>query len=84
MGNGLHVCFPSKRLSPMLECGFESPQKAEYSEFSCVAFLKLVVRGFLRVLRFPSPPSEMGMEKREKIPKLFKKRKGGEKAFTPI
>ena len=49
--NGKHVCFPS--LSPMLECGFESRSGFEFSGFSMWHFLKLVVRGFLRVLRFP-------------------------------
>ena len=50
--NGKHVCFPS--LSPMLECGFESRSGLEFSGFSMRQFLKLVVGGFLRVLRFCS------------------------------
>ena len=51
--NGLRVCFPSKRLPQMLECGFESLLGLEFSGFSMGHFLKLVVGGFLRVLRFP-------------------------------
>ena len=49
--NGLHICFPS--LPPMLLCGFESHLKLASSDFSMWHFLKLVARGFLRVLRFP-------------------------------
>ena len=37
----------------MLECGFESRMGPESSGFSVWHFLKLVARGFLRVLRFP-------------------------------
>ena len=48
--NGQHVCFPS--LPPMLEYGFELG--LEFSGFSMWHFLKLVVRGFLWVLQFPS------------------------------
>ena len=39
--------------APMLECRFESRLGLEFSGFSMWHFLKLVVRGFLRVLRFP-------------------------------
>ena len=49
--NGWHVCFPS--LPPMQECRFESRLGLEFSGFRMWHFLKLVVRGFLRVLRFP-------------------------------
>ena len=49
--NGQHVCFPS--MSLMLECGFESGLGLEFSCFSVWQFLKLVVGGFLWVLRFP-------------------------------
>ena len=49
----LHVCFPSNRLSPMLKCGFESRLGLEFSGLSMWHFLELVVRGFLRVHRFP-------------------------------
>ena len=49
--NGYHVCFPS--LPPMLLCGFESRLGLESLGCSTWHFLKLVVRGFLRVLRFP-------------------------------
>ena len=52
--NGQHVCFPS--LSPVLECGFESRLGLEFLDFSMWHFMKLVIRGFLRVLRFPPPP----------------------------
>ena len=38
---------------PMLECGFESRLGLEFSGFSMWHFLKLVVRSFLWVLRFP-------------------------------
>ena len=48
--NRTHVCFPS--LSPMLVCGFESCLGLEVSGFSMWHFLKLVVEGFLQVLRF--------------------------------
>ena len=48
--NGRHVCFPS--LPPMPECRFESWLRLELSGFGTWHFLKLVVRGFLRVLRF--------------------------------
>ena len=37
----------------MLLYGFESHSGLEFSDFSMWYFLKLVVRGFLRVLRFP-------------------------------
>ena len=37
----------------MLLCGFKSPMGFESSGFSMWHFLKLVARGFLRVLRFP-------------------------------
>ena len=49
--NGQHICFPS--LPPMLQCGFESRLGLEFSGFGMWHFLTLVVRGFLRVLRFP-------------------------------
>ena len=49
--NGQHVCFPS--LPPVLLCGFESRLGLESSGCSMWHFLKLVARGFLRVLRFP-------------------------------
>ena len=49
--NGWHVCFPC--LPPMLLCWFESRSGLEFSGFSMWHFLKLDVRGFLRVLRFP-------------------------------
>ena len=49
--NGLHVCIPS--LPPVLLCGFESSLGLESSGCSMWHFLKLVARGFLRVLRFP-------------------------------
>ena len=44
-------CFPSRPL--MLLCGFESRFWLESSGFGMWHFLKLVARGFLRVLRFP-------------------------------
>ena len=50
-GYGLNVCFPS--LPPMLLCGFESRLGLESSDLSVWHFLKLVARGFLRVLQFP-------------------------------
>ena len=37
----------------MLECGFESRWGLKFSGFSMWNFFKLVVRDFLRVLRFP-------------------------------
>ena len=43
--------FPN--LPTMLECGFESHLGLESSGFSAWSFLKLVVRGFPRLLRFP-------------------------------
>ena len=46
-----HVCFPS--LPPMLLRGYESCLGLESSGFSMWHFLKLVARGFLRVLWFP-------------------------------
>ena len=49
-----HVCFPS--LPPILLWvggGFESRLGIESSGCSMLHFLKLVARGFLRVLRFP-------------------------------
>ena len=46
-----YVGFPS--LPPVLLRGFESRLGHESSRFSISHFLKLVVRGFLRVLRFP-------------------------------
>ena len=46
-----NVCFLS--LPPMLLCGFESRLGLESSGLSMCYFLKLVARGFLRVLRFP-------------------------------
>ena len=49
--NGLHVCSPS--LPPMLLRGFESRLGLESSCCNMWHFLKLVARGFLRVLRFP-------------------------------
>ena len=49
--NGLQGCFP--RLQPVLEWGFESWLGLEFSGFSMWHFLKLVIRGFLQVLRFP-------------------------------
>ena len=49
--NGRHVCFPC--LPPMLERGFESRLRLKFSGFSMWHFLTPVVRGFLRVLRFP-------------------------------
>ena len=48
----IHVCFPS--LSPMLLCGFESRLGLESLGCCMWHFLKLVARGFIRVLRFPS------------------------------
>ena len=39
--------------SGFLACGFESRSGFEFSGLSMWHFLKLVVRGFLRVLRFP-------------------------------
>ena len=53
--NGERVCFPS--LPPVLLGGFKSRLGLESSGFSMWHFLKLVARGFLRVLRFPSPSS---------------------------
>ena len=47
----LYGCFPS--LPPMLLRGFESRLGLESSGCSMWHFLKLVARGFLRVLRFP-------------------------------
>ena len=49
--NGYLVCFPS--LPPMLECEFESQLGLEFLGFIMSHFLKLVVRDFLWVLRFP-------------------------------
>ena len=49
--NGLHVCFPS--LPPMLLCAFVSRLGLESLDCSMWHFLKVVDRGFLRVLRFP-------------------------------
>ena len=46
------VCFPS--LPPMLLGWFESCLGFEFSGFSMYHFLKLVTRGFLWVLQFPS------------------------------
>ena len=46
-----HVCFPS--LPPMLLRGFESRLGLESSGCSMWHFLKLITRGFVRVLRFP-------------------------------
>ena len=40
-------------LPPMLECRFESRLGLESSGFSMWHFLKLVARGFPRILRFP-------------------------------
>ena len=51
VSNGKHVCFPS--LPPVLECRFESRLGLVFSSFSMWHFLKLVIRGFLQVLRFP-------------------------------
>ena len=48
---GAMVSFPS--LPPMLVCGFKSWLGLEFSGVSMWHFLKLVIRGFLRVLRFP-------------------------------
>ena len=45
------LCFPN--LPPMLLRGFESRLELESLGFSMWHFLKLVARGFLRVLRFP-------------------------------
>ena len=45
--------FAFLSLPPMLQCGFESRLGLDVSGFSMWHFLKLVVRGFLRVLRFP-------------------------------
>ena len=49
--NGLHVCFPS--LPPMLLRTFDSRLGLESSGCGTWHFLKLVARGFLRLLRFP-------------------------------
>ena len=49
--NSWHICFPS--LPPMLLCGFKSRLGLESSGFSMWHFLKLIARGFLRVLQFP-------------------------------
>ena len=49
--NDQHVCFHS--LPPFLQCGFQSQLALEFSGFIMWHFLKLVVRGFLRVLWFP-------------------------------
>ena len=46
------MCFPS--LPPILQCRFESRPGLEFSDFSMWHFLKYVVWGFLRVLRFPT------------------------------
>ena len=37
----------------MLECGFESPLRIEFSGFSMYHFLELLAGGFLQVLWFP-------------------------------
>ena len=50
--NGQHICFPC--LPPVLECRFESQLGLEFSGFSMWHFLKVIVRGFLWLLWFPS------------------------------
>ena len=45
LGNGLHVCFPSRRLSPKLDSGFESRLAKGYSGFSTWHLQKLVIGG---------------------------------------
>ena len=50
-GVTVRICFRS--LSPRILCGFESRLGLESSGFSMWHSLKLVVMGFLRVLRFP-------------------------------
>ena len=40
----LHVCFPG--LPPVLECGFKSWLRLEFSGFSMGHFLKFVIGGF--------------------------------------
>ena len=51
--NGEHNCFFC-RLPPTLECGLESRLGLEFPGFGMWHFLKLVVRGFLRVRWIPS------------------------------
>ena len=54
--SGLHICFPCKLRSPMLECGFESLLGFEFSGFSICHFLKLVVSRFSQGTLVSSPP----------------------------
>ena len=48
--SGQHVCFPC--LPPMLQCGFDCRLGLEFPDFRTWHFPKLVVKSFLRVLRF--------------------------------
>ena len=50
---GVRVIMSASSLPPILEWGFKSRLGLEFSDFSVWHFLKLVVRGFLWVLRFP-------------------------------
>ena len=49
-----HMLFELVPATNARDHGFESPLGLEFSDFSTLHFLKLVVRGFLQALLFPS------------------------------
>ena len=56
---GENICFHFHRLPPVLGCRSEFLSGLKLSGFSMWHYVKLVIRGFLRVPWFPLPPSSV-------------------------